>query len=332
MKRLNLPLLLAASAIAALAQQSAGYRLALPDHNGQLKWSIEGFKIVQNSAKPNGRELGVRGSDASAQLTFLGFLFLVPESAPMTSASCRDAAIAQDKKTDPTLTLGRTSEISRLAGSPVALAAYTTTNREGSTRHILRGFIAAGDLCGDLAFFSGKSILDVDLTKVFQTFELDASYKPQFSDVVLYAQVLYQTHQYQAAAPMFEKAMAIVPDDGAPFKSALIARRIVRDQEGMSYGIAGDFMKARRIFEKGVADDPDYPMSYYNLACADAGEKKLSEARIHLQQAFDRKSNMIPGEPMPVPTDDDSFLPYKNDKEFWAFLERVAVNKVDVSQ
>ena len=327
MKRTHLPLFLAASAIVALAQQSPDYKLALPDHNGQLKWSVEGFKIVQNSAKANGRELGVRASDASGQVTFLGFLFLAPESAPMTSASCRDAAIAQDKKTDPTLTVGKTSEVPGSAGLPVALAAYTTKNRDGAARYILRGFVAAGDLCGDLAFYSGKTAVNTDLTKVFQTFELDPAHAPQFSDVVLYAQVLFQNHQYPAAAPMFEKSLAMVPSDGAPFKSALIAHRIVRDQEGMSYGIAGDFKTARRIFEKAIAEDPDYPMSYYNLACADAGEKKLPEARIHLQQAFDRKANMLPGETMPVPTQDDSFLPYKDNQEFQAFLEGLQTNK-----
>ena len=179
-----------------------------------------------------------------------------------------------------------------------------------------------------MAFYThGKSIVNADLTKAFQSLELDPGYKTQFGDVVLYAQVLYQTHQYQAAAPAFEKAMAMVPDDGAPFKSALVARRIVRDQAGMSYGIAGDFKTARGIFEKGIAEDPDYPMSYYDLACADAGEKKLSEARAHLQQAFDRKRNMIPGEAMPVPTQDDSFLPYKDNKDFWTFLESLQASK-----
>ena len=326
MKHWNLTLLLAASAISALAQ-SSDYRLALPDHGGQLKWSVEGFTIVQNSAKPNGREIGVRGRDASGQITFLGFLFLAPESAPMTSGSCRDAAIAEDKKVNPSLTIGSTSAAPRTAGPPVALAMYTTKNRDGSTGYTLRGFVAAGDLCGDLAFYSGKSNVDIDLTKVFQSFELDAGYKPQFSDVALYAQVLFQTHQYQAAAPMFEKGLAMVPGDGAPFQSAVVARRIMRDQAGMSYGISGDFTKARSIFEKAVAEDPDYPMSYYNLACADAGEKKLPEARAHLQQAFDRKRNMNPGETMPVPTEDDSFLPYKSNKDFWAFLESLQASK-----
>jgi hypothetical protein len=61
-------------------------------------------------------------------------------------------------------------------------------------------------------------------------------------------------------------------------------------------------------------------MYYYNLACADAEENKLPEARIDLQQAFDRTANVNPGETMPVPTEDESFKPYQSDKEFWALL------------
>jgi hypothetical protein len=60
---------------------------------------------------------------------------------------------------------------------------------------------------------------------------------------------------------------------------------------------------------------------YYNLACADAEEKKLADARRHLQEAFARKANLISGEAMPDPTKDDSFLPYRNDKDFWTFVK-----------
>ena len=91
----------------------------------------------------------------------------------------------------------------------------------------------------------------------------------------------------------------------------------MRDQAGMSYGISGDLAKSRSIFEKGIADDPDYPLNYYNLACAEAGEKNLPDAKLHLQQAFDRKAHVNPGEAMPVPTEDDSFLPYKDNPEFY---------------
>jgi len=247
----------------------------------------------------------------------------------MTSAKCRDAAMAQEKKTNATLKIVRTSEIPRPGGPSVALSAYTTANRDGSTTYRVRGFMATDDICGDLEFYNNKPISDedADLKKVFLSYRLDANYTPQFNDVALYAQVLFLHHEYRAAAPVFEKGLTMVPPDGAPFKSATIARRMMRDQAGMSYGISGDLAKSRSIFEKGVADDPSYPLNYYNLACADAGERKLSEARLHLQQAFDRKANMNPGETMPSPTEDDSFLPYKDNREFWTFLQGLKVAK-----
>jgi len=79
------------------------FKLALPDYKGQLRWSADGFKIIQTSAKPNGREIGIRGQDASQRVTFLGFLFVFPELAPLTSAKCRDGILDPEKKGNPTL-------------------------------------------------------------------------------------------------------------------------------------------------------------------------------------------------------------------------------------
>ena len=62
--------------------------------------------------------------------------------------------------------------------------------------------------------------------------------------------------------------------------------------------------------------DPDYPLYYYNLACADAEQGKAADAKLHLQQAFDRKANTIPVEKLPDPTQDDSILKLKINKEF----------------
>ena len=312
------------------AGQTAGdgtFKLALVDHQGQLSWSAEGFKIIQSSAKPGGREIGIRGRDQSGHLTFLGFMFLVPEQAPLTSATCRDGAVEPIRKSDPKSKIIETMEKPAPNSLPIAMASYAAQGRDGKMVYSVRGFIATGDICGDLETYSDSPISADDgvTKKIFASYRFDENYSPQFDDLFLYAQVLYQERLYKAAAPVFEASLMKLKD--SPNKPTRLAgdakttRRVVIDQAGMAYGMSGDITKARSLFEQAIVEDPDYPLNYYNLACADAEEKNLKDARTHLQQAFARKANVIPGEAMPDPTKDDSFLPYRDDKEFWAFLE-----------
>jgi tetratricopeptide (TPR) repeat protein len=300
----------------------SNYTLALADHKGQLQWTAPGFKILQSSAKANGQEIGVRARDTSGRLTLLGFLFLVPDDAPLTGAKCRDGALEQEKKSRADMKILGTSELTRPQGSPLALASYTWTGKDGAPGYTVRGFLGSGDLCGDLEFDSARPISadDGDLKGIFSTYKLDPDYAPQFRDVVLYAQLLYQAQSYRTAAAVLQKALTMLPENGAPFPSAKIAKRVVTEQAAMAYGLSGDVTSARAILALGISEDPDYPMYYYNLACADAAEKKLADARRHLQQAFERKANLNPGETMPDPSKDESFLPYQANKEFWLFV------------
>jgi hypothetical protein len=319
----------------ALAQNTTDstFKLALTDHPGQLRWSADGFKIIQSSAKPNGREIGIRGKDESGRLNFLGFLFLVSEQAPLTSAKCGTGALETEKKSNKTLKILATSEITPSGSLPVSLVTYTTEGRGGKTAYMVRGFVATGDICGDLEIYSDSPIAaaDTDIKKIFSSYQLDEHYVPKFNDVFLYATLLYQARMYKAAAPIFEMALVKLREDpgmaAKMMKDTRTATRVVTDQAGMSYGMSGDIPKARGLFEKAIVEDPDYPVYYYNLACADAEEKNLVAARNHLQQAFARKANVISGETMPDPTKDDSFLPYRDNKEFWAFLESLHPGK-----
>ena len=151
---------------------------------------------------------------------------------------------------------------------------YTVNDAGGRTLYIVRGFVAAGDMCGDLELYGNASVTseDQDVKKILASYQLDENYVPKFNDVLLYAQILYNAQMYKAAAPVFEMALTKVGENPGP--SAKTMRRVVTDQAGMSYGMSGDIAKARAIFEKASEEDPDYPMYYYNLACADAEEKK----------------------------------------------------------
>jgi tetratricopeptide (TPR) repeat protein len=308
--------------ISAVSQTTSdsNFKLALPDHKGQLRWSADGFKVVESSAKPNRNEIGIRGKDASGRLAFLGFLFLFPEQAPLTSAKCRDGELEPEKKANSTLKVLGVTDV-QSGPLPVSLVTYTAQGRAGNTVYSVRGFVATADMCGDLEFYSDTPISadEPDLRKIFGSFQLDESYAPTFYDIFLYAQILYKARMYKGAAPVFEIALGKLPE--SPGADTKTMKRVVTDQAGMAYGMSGNISKARAIFEKGIADDPDYPLYYYNLACADAEERKLPAARQHLQEAFARKANVISGESLPDPKQDDSFLPYRNDKDFWAFLE-----------
>lgn len=305
---------------------TSDFKLALVNHPGQLSWSADGYKVVQSSAKPNGNEIGIRGRNESG-ITFLGFLFLIREQAPLTSIKCRDGAIDQEKKSNPTLKIQSTAEITGPDKPSVALVTYTTQGHGGKALYIVRGFVATSDICGDLEFYSDSPITaeDSKLKSVFASYKLDEKYTPTFRDALLYGQILYQAQMYKAAAPVFETALRLLEESNETDQRTM--GRVLTDQAGMSYGMSGDIQKARSIFEKAIAKDPDYPLYYYNLACADADEKNLVGARKHLQDAFDRRANVIAGEKMPDPTKDDSFLPYRGDKGFWSFLESLQAKR-----
>ncbi|MGA7293616.1 MAG: tetratricopeptide repeat protein [Terriglobales bacterium] len=314
---------------AATAQNAAdgSFRLALPNHKGQLTWHADGFKIVQVSAKPGGREIGIRGRDQSGRLVFLGFLFLFPEQAPLTSTKCREGVLEPARKDSPTLKILATSERAVAGSPPISLVTYSAQGRDGKPVYSVRGFIATGDICGDLEVYSKSAIMadDPAVKAIIESYGFEQNYSPQLDSVLFYAQTLYQGGMYKDAAPIFEEALVKIKDNpkmaAKMFGDTKTAERVVTDQAGMSYGMSGEIEEARALLEKAIVEDRDYPMYYYNLACADAEEKNLDGARRHLQQAFARKVNVIAGEAMPDPTKDASFLPYRDNTEFWSFLQ-----------
>jgi hypothetical protein len=303
------------------ATEDGQFRLSLPERDGQLRWSAPGFKVNELSAKSNGNEIGIRGSDEASKVSFLGFLFVFSELAPLSSAKCRDGILGPEKNENPTLKIISTSEYGVSPALPASLVTYTTKGATGKTSYMVRGFIATGEVCGDLEFYSDTPLSADDplLKGIFASYGFDETYVPKYKDAFLYAQILYDHHMYAAAGPRFELALAKLREQ--PEGDVKTMTRVLTDQAGMAYGISGNISKARALFEKAIVEDPDYPLYYYNLACADAEEKNLVAARDHLQKAFERKANVLKGESMPDPTKDDSFLPYRSNKDFWAFVK-----------
>jgi tetratricopeptide (TPR) repeat protein len=308
-------------ACAAFAQgtdmTSPGYTLALPNHPGRLHFEASSFPIVEASAKPSGSEFGLRGQDKDAAIDLLAFLFLFPEEAPLTSEKCRDAIMGHVKAESREFKLQSSALLPR-QDLPVAVAQYSTKSPRGQWS-VVRAFVANGDLCSDIEFSSLHAI-SVDSPQIkdaLATLSFDPHAKPGFRELFYYATVLYDHQMMKAAAPVYEQAFHLLPANEPENKW----RRVATDQAVMAYGISGDIKKARMLLNAAVQADPGYPLNYYNLACADAEEGNAANAKLHLQQAFDRKANVIPGENLPDLTRDDSLLKLKDDKAFWSFVE-----------
>jgi tetratricopeptide (TPR) repeat protein len=278
------------------------------------------WQVVELSAKTNGNEWGERAEQGKEHM--LAFLFAVPDKAPLTASTCRDGVLASEHSEAAVQTR---ASIRSASGTEIAMAVLISPK---DARMSLRAFVASGDLCGDIAF-SAADVEPGDQEAYRQTMEIakktlltltfEPSAKPTFKDAFAYAEVEYRKHQYAGAAGAYRSALARVEQSGDPEKF----RRVVTDQLSMSLGISGDLKASREVNEAAIKKDPDYPLYYYNLACADAEGGNARAAQEHLQQAYDRRMHVLSGEPFPDPTADDSLQKLRDDASFWSLAQRI---------
>ena len=139
------------------------------------------------------------------------------------------------------------------------------------------------------------------------------------ADIYL-GQSLFRQEHYADAAVYFQKARDL-EKGGKELNTT--QDRILTDQLVMSYGITGDLKKTRSLLDEAIRKDPEYPMNYYNLACAYAEQGDKAKALTSLQQAFDRKGNVLKGEQMPDPSADSSFQKFARDPEFLSLMRKL---------
>jgi hypothetical protein len=179
-------------------------------------------------------------------------------------------------------------------------------------------FAANATTCAEIHLSSVHDTPDVQgaLNGILATFNPDLAYQAVAADYFRLGNQFFKSAP-ASAAPYYKAALELLPNTPA----ALNSRRVVTDQLVMSLGMAKDIPASRAVAEKAIAADPEYPLNYYNLACADAEQGNATAAKTHLQQAFDRRNNTLPGEHLPDPAKDDSLLKLKKDKPFWTFVE-----------
>lgn len=139
---------------------------------------------------------------------------------------------------------------------------------------------------------------------------IDPSFQPTAMDFNLPGSLIYRREDYKGAIPWLTRAL----DQEKRQPSLPLPQHLVLiDHLGMAHGISGDLKNARVVFLYGIAEHPEYPMFYFNLACADAEEGNLDAALKNLRLTLQNRAHLLAGETLPDPLTDSSFKAYVND-------------------
>jgi len=140
-----------------------------------------------------------------------------------------------------------------------------------------------------------------------------------FAQIYL-GQSLYMQKKYAESIAPFEKAREL---ETSGMKLNSDQHRILIDQLVIAYGISGNLKKVHALLDDAIRQDPDYPLNYYNLACAFAGEGDKAKMLANLSLAFQRKDHVIQSEQLPDPRTDDSFQNYVHDTDFVKLMKQL---------
>jgi tetratricopeptide (TPR) repeat protein len=140
---------------------------------------------------------------------------------------------------------------------------------------------------------------------------------------VYLGQSLFMQKKYAESVAPFEKARDL---EASGMKLNSDQHRILIDQLVMAYGISGNLKKAHSLLDDAIRQDTDYPLNYYNLACAFAEEGDKAKMLSSLSTAFQHKDHVLRGEHMPDPRSDDSFQKYVHDDDFVKLMNQLGYN------
>jgi hypothetical protein len=271
-----------------------------------------------------GRRPVAQFSKGSTGITASFILFENLSGTP-SARGCRDDVINAIVAHDGKLISKRIDgQATNALGEALATTSYLVDmGSGGSHQYNLFGFAGDPKMCAEIHLSGvGQSPANEEIMRgLLSDFRPNLAYQPASADYFLVASVLFKRAP-GLSAPYYKASLDAMPKDG----SQLTPRRIATDQLVMALGMTGKIKDGRVVAEEAVAADPDYPINYYNLACIDAEQGDVAGARAHLKQAFDRRANVLKGESMPDPTQDDSILKLKKDQAFWAFVQALPKN------
>jgi hypothetical protein len=309
------------------AQQGASNvaQLAIPGVKGIVRLDVGPTKF-QTRVRPDGKEVQLRVANRADGLEITAFLQRVTFSA--SPERCRDEWWPGTKNAVP---LQRDDLREPVVKDGIARVEYVIPEFRGVKvrQKNMHAYLGSGDLCAEIHL--SKAGFQPEDDKLFEQVLGSVSLRPNERSADDNAQTPASTQldtaqrhysqgskffleqDYVAAADQYQKALDLEKQKRSLSKDSFL---VLVDNLGMAYGISGKRAQAKATFDYGLTQFPEYPMFYYNLACMYGEMDKIDEAIGQLRLAFQYKANMIAGETLPDPLQDDSFRRFVHKEEF----------------
>jgi tetratricopeptide (TPR) repeat protein len=291
--------------------------LSLPDLNWALEIDAIGFSMEDFEIAPHGNAIRFQAANKKTGIILSGFLEKAPKKG--NSKDCRSYYWSEAQKSPFPKTNIKMSE-----SGDTAIVEYFMTEYMGqklNQKH-LNAYMVESDFWIDIHL--SKAGYKPDDQQLFEAVlngvSIKKNHKPDSLMLFHYGNLFYRQKKYSKAIPYYRQALNVENKDKSMPRLLWF---VLVDQLGVSYGISGDIENAKKIYNSAISKEPEYPMFYYNLACACAESNDPDGAIKNLKLAYKYKNNMLPGEILPNPRNDSSFNKYINTAKFKAELDRL---------
>jgi len=290
-------------------------RIAIPGVKGALEVNVGPTSWIEDFSE-NGREVQIRAMGRADHLLITAFLQRV--KFPASAERCRSEWWPKTKR----VKMQRDDLQESAINDGIARVEFMVPEfRRGELRmKDVHAYLGSRDLCVEVHLSKvefkpdDQQLFDAVLATTRLLPDEPELKEPNSFLYIFKASKSYVRRDCGAAAAVYQKALDLETQHRSLPRDMF---RVLIVSLGASYSLNEDMDKAKATLERGLAEDPEYPLFYYIMAHVHARRGEMNETLEQLRLAYKFKDNMIPGDdPLPDPLQDEFFRRFRQDPGF----------------
>lgn len=292
-----------------------GVHLTLPGAGWGLDFPAKDFLVEEAKLDPNGNFISCRGG--GNDIIMLCYFEYAPVEGD--AAACRNYYMEKSKEAPMKVSGLRAYELGEMAVFEYLVKEY---KGEQVNQMNVHAYLARNGYCAEVHLSRSNYNTKAydDLIKVLEEVRTSNGIDPAISLQFEFAMMYYVAEKYDSAIVEYEK---VLDREKELIKYNKYFWYTAYDNLSNSYIMAGNPDKAIEICERGLKRQKKYPMFYYTIACAYAEKGDESMVLDYIRKAYKYKDNMLLGEILLNPLENESFQEMLKSEGFREELDKI---------